>query len=86
LIGAANRDPSAFSEPDRLDLTRSPNLHPSFGAGIHYCIGAALARLELEVVFTTFLNRMPHYALVPGTLNWNERFFPRGVRSLRVRF
>jgi cytochrome P450 len=86
LIGAANRDPSAFSEPDRLDLTRSPNLHPSFGAGIHYCIGAPLARLELEVVFTAFLNRMPHYVLVPGALNWNERFFPRGVRSLPVRF
>ena len=49
MIGAANRDPEQFRDPDRLDISRDPNRHVSLGHGVHYCLGAALARLELRV-------------------------------------
>ncbi len=57
LIGAANRDPSAFPDPDRLDIAREARNHLSFGRGIHYCLGAALAKLEARVAFSSLLNR-----------------------------
>src|SRR5262249_58596928 len=59
LNGAANRDPAAFPDPDRLDVRRSPNLHVSFGLGRHTCLGASLARLELRSAFATPVRRLP---------------------------
>ncbi|PLP97252.1 cytochrome P450 [Cupriavidus pauculus] len=86
LIGAANRDPAAFSEPDRLDLSRESAPSLSFGGGIHYCLGARLATLELESAVAGVLGRFP--ALQPvdlDQLSWHRRNNLRGVQSLRVR-
>jgi cytochrome P450 len=81
---SANRDPAAFDEPDRLDLGRSPNPHIAFGAGIHYCLGAPLARIELQVAFSTVLRRLPRLELVePPT--WKPGYVLRGLADLRVR-
>jgi cytochrome P450 len=62
-IGAANRDPAQFKEPDRLDLARQPNLHLAFAFGIHTCAGLNLARLETRIALTEFLARFPDYEL-----------------------
>jgi cytochrome P450 len=62
-IGAANRDPAAFAEPEKLDIARAPNRHLAFGGGIHQCAGVGVARLEAAVAIGRFLERFPHYAL-----------------------
>jgi unspecific monooxygenase len=81
---SANRDPAVFDAPDRLDLARNPNPHIAFGAGIHYCLGAPLAKLELQIAFTTVLRRLPRLELVePPT--WKPGYVLRGLRALRVR-
>jgi cytochrome P450 len=84
LIGAANRDPEIFPDPDRLDVTRERLKPLSFGGGIHFCIGAQLARIEAEVVFSTLLRRMPDLKLVGGTPSWRQSFTLRGLTSLPV--
>jgi unspecific monooxygenase len=63
LLGAANRDPEVFGAPDALDLTRHPNPHLAFGAGIHYCLGAPLARIEVASALTAFAQCLPHFTL-----------------------
>ena len=85
LLGAANRDPSVFPQPDRLDLTRSPNPHVSFGAGLHYCLGAPLARLELQIAFPILLSRLPRLEL-DGSPAFKNSYHFRGLESLWVRF
>ena len=83
LIGAANRDPAVFPDPDRLDVTRGRLKPLSFGGGIHFCIGAQLARIEAEVVFSTLLRRMPDLRLTePGAPKWRESFTLRGLTTL----
>ena len=84
LFGSANRDAAAFDRPDELDLARTPNPYLSFGAGIHYCLGAPLAKLELGIAFETLLRRAPGLELVEPP-RWKPTFVLRGLESLRVR-
>lgn len=86
ILGAANRDPAQFSEPDRLDLSRSENRHTGFGAGIHYCFGASLARIQGEIAINTLLRRMPALRLETEMLEWQANPTFRGVKSLPVVF
>lgn len=83
-FAAANRDPAAFDGADELRLDREPNHFLSFGAGIHYCLGAPLAKLELGVLFTRILERMPRLELVEPP-RWKPTFVLRGLEGLRVR-
>ena len=84
---SANRDASVFDDPDRLDVTRDPNPHLAFGFGPHFCMGASLARLELKVMFTELLRRLPDIELVPGAdLEYRASNFISGPESMPVRF
>jgi len=83
-IGAANRDPAQFPDPDRLDLTRDPNRHIAFGSGIHACAGMNLARLEARVALAQFLRRFPDYFLT-GTPERGGRARFRGFLHLPAR-
>ncbi|WKU43351.1 cytochrome P450 [Streptomyces sp. VNUA116] len=83
LFGSANRDPARFPAPDRLDVTRTDNPHLSLGAGIHYCLGAPLARLELLASFGELLRRVPGLRLVAEP-EWKPGFVIRGLRELLV--
>jgi cytochrome P450 len=83
LLGAANRDPAVFAEPDHFDVRRDPNPHLGFGAGIHFCVGAPLARVELQASLRTLLARFPRLALNAAPPRRPE-FVIRGVRSLPV--
>ncbi|MFL6647171.1 MAG: cytochrome P450, partial [Sulfurifustaceae bacterium] len=84
-IGAANRDPAVYPDPNRLDLTRE-NVRPlSFGGGIHTCLGAQLARMETEIALSTLLRRLPNLQLHDlDQPNWMQSFIWRGLRSLRA--
>jgi cytochrome P450 len=86
LLGAANHDPVHFAEPDRLDLGRRDNRHLAFGAGIHYCLGAPLARLEGQIAIGTLLRRWPRLALGTDRVEWRQTFTLRGLLTLPVRF
>ncbi|MBB1259879.1 cytochrome P450 [Streptomyces alkaliterrae] len=83
LFGSANRDPARFAEPDRLDLGRADNPHISFGVGIHYCLGAPLARVELAASFRALLLRAPGLRLVSEP-QWRPGYVIRGLRELLV--
>ncbi len=83
-FAAANRDPEAFADPDEIVLDRSPNRYLSFGAGIHYCLGAPLAKLEFKILFAAILERMPALRVVEEPA-WKPRFVLRGLEGLRVR-
>ncbi|MFI2371959.1 cytochrome P450 [Streptomyces sp. NPDC018833] len=83
LFGSANRDAERFARPDDLDLARTDNPHVSFGAGIHYCLGAPLARIELAASFGELLREAPRMRLVAEP-EWKPGFVIRGVRELRV--
>ena len=83
---AANRDPAQFNNPDALDITRYPNQHLAFGHGIHYCVGAALARVEGAIAISTVLGRMPNLRLLNGDLRWKPGLLVRKLESLPVAF
>ncbi|MGZ5712812.1 MAG: cytochrome P450 [Caldimonas sp.] len=79
-IGAANRDPEAFAEPDRLDIGRHPNRHVAFGSGIHQCVGMGLGRLEGAIAIGRFVSRFPDYALAGAPVRARRARFRGHVR------
>jgi pimeloyl-[acyl-carrier protein] synthase len=83
VLAAANRDPQKYADPDRFDVGRNPTDHVAFGDGIHFCLGASLARLEAEVAVGTLLQRFPALRLVEEP-EWGGNFAIRGVTSLRL--
>lgn len=85
LFGSANRDPARFDNPDVLDVTRRDNPHISFSLGIHYCLGAPLARLELQIAVAILLRRMPNLRLVEPP-QYRDSVVIRGLRELKVAF
>ena len=88
VIGSANRDEAVFDQPNELQITREPNKHLSFGQGIHFCLGAPLARMEAQIAFTTLLRRLPDLRLrnPASSLLWRPSIFLRGLASLPVKF
>ncbi len=87
MLNAANRDPAYFTFPDQFDIRRQPNRHMAFGVGIHFCVGAQLARTEGQIVFTTVMDRLPGLRLVEDKPNWDmEKPNSRMLKSLPVLF
>lgn len=86
LYASGNRDPRRFHDPDGLDLTRKDNPHLTFGLGIHYCIGAPLARLELQVAFATLLRRLPEIRIAKEPVEYTGGFIIRGHKAMPVEF
>ena len=84
LLGAANRDPARFEDPDRLDIGRRPNHHISFGAGLHHCLGAPLARMELQIALPTLLDRFPRLEQTGKPVR-RPTFVLRGYATVPVR-
>ncbi len=82
ILGAGNRDPDVFPNPDRLDITRKKVNPLSFGGGVHYCLGAQLARVEGEIVFSTLLDRLPNMQLETLEPDWSDNVFVRGLKTL----
>lgn len=84
LYGAANRDPAVFENPDTFDIERSPNKHMAFGKGRHFCLGAPLARLELEIIFNTVLQQLPDICLPAKRPHYHQGLVFRGLKSLQL--
>jgi cytochrome P450 len=86
VLAAANRDPAQFENPEEFDITRDPNEHVAFGEGIHFCIGAPLARMEARIAFETMLERFPRLRLrdPAATLTYKGSYFLRGLTSLTM--
>ena len=82
MLGAANRDPEQFDDPDRLILSRHPNRHVTFGSGFHMCLGAPLARLEGQIAVQTVFSRFPEVRLTDETLDWEPNVVIRALKSL----
>jgi cytochrome P450 len=87
MLASANADPARFESPERMDLARAPNPHVAFGSGMHFCLGAQLARVEAQVVLEELLTRFPNLSLaVPGAaLKYTGRFGIRALTALPVR-
>jgi cytochrome P450 len=86
FIGAADRDPAQFPEPDRLDLSRGDNRHIAFGWGIHFCLGAPLARVEGQIAIDTLVRRLPRLELVTESPEYRQSLTLRGLKTLPVKF
>ena len=84
IVAAANRDPAQFADPERFDITRDPNDHLAFGEGIHYCLGAALARMEGAIAIGAALDRFPRLRLKDpeAPLLYKGSYFLRGLARL----
>ncbi|PAF07477.1 cytochrome P450 [Shouchella clausii] len=88
-LASANRDKEAFEEPDMFDITRETNNHLAFGKGVHFCLGAPLARLEGEIAISTLLQRMPKLRLKKtgrDSLQWRPGMIIRGVKEIPLQF
>jgi cytochrome P450 len=85
VLASANRDPEVFAEPERLDVARGDNRHLSFGHGVHFCLGAQLARLEGRVAIGGLLRRFPDLRLAGARPRWRRLTFLRGLESLPLR-
>jgi cytochrome P450 PksS len=85
---AANRDPEVFENPDTFDIRRNPNRHIAFGYGIHYCLGAPLARMEGAIAINTLLRKLSNLqlAIEPRDIEWNETLLLRSMKALPVNF
>jgi cytochrome P450 len=86
MLGAANRDPERYRDPDKLDITRERVEPLSFGNGIHFCLGAPLARMEGAIAFRALIERYPNIQLAGGDLEWSPNIILRGLKSLPVTF
>ena len=86
FIGAADRDPAQFADPDRLDLARADNRHIAFGWGMHFCLGAPLARVEGQIAIDALVRRLPKLELVTDEPEYRESLTLRGLKTLQVRF
>lgn len=86
MLGAANRDPEQFDHPWQLDVTRQNIRHVAFGFGIHFCLGAPLARLEGEIAIRTLILRFPDLRLAKATSNWRQEITIHGLKSLPLLF
>lgn len=86
VLAAANRDPAQFPNPDQLDITRKDNRHVAFGHGIHFCLGASLARAEAQSAISTLLRRMPRLSTQVVIPEWRPAFTLRGLQTLPVTF
>jgi hypothetical protein len=87
MLNAANRDPAYFDDPDRFDIRREKNRHIAFGLGIHFCVGATLARTEGQIVFSTVMERLPEIRLVGEKPDWDlQKPNSRMLKALPVRF
>jgi cytochrome P450 len=86
FLGAADRDPTQFPDPDRLDITRSDNRHIAFGMGIHFCLGAPLARMEGQIAINTLLARLPRLTLATDQPQFRQSLTLRGLEALPVSF
>lgn len=86
FLGAADRDPTQFPDPDRLDITRADNRHIAFGMGIHFCLGAPLARMEGQIAINTLLARLPKLALAIDRPQFRQSLTLRGLQALPVSF
>ena len=86
-VGSANRDETVFANPDVLDIERNPNKHLAFGVGVHYCLGAPLARMEGKIALQALLDRFPHLTLAkpPAELIWRSSTLVRGLKALPVK-
>jgi cytochrome P450 len=86
ILAAADRDPAQFPNPETFDITRNPNDHVAFGEGIHFCIGAPLARIEGAIAIGSALERFPNLRLAnpDAPLEYKGSYFLRGLKELRV--
>ena len=82
MLGAANRDPDVFDDPDRFRIDRSPNRHLGFGYGLHFCVGAELARVEGRIALEHILKTMPHFELAGEKLDREMSLVLRGINKL----
>ena len=83
-MSSANRDPNKFADPDTMDITRWPNSHVAFGAGVHHCLGATIARVEGQEVFGALAERYPNLDLRNDRAEYQESLTFRSVKSLPV--
>ncbi|MED4462693.1 cytochrome P450 [Metabacillus fastidiosus] len=86
MLGAVNRDPRKFLHADQFNIRRDPNQHLAFGAGVHFCLGVSLARLEAQIAISTFLERIPECTLADSQLKWRRLFSFRSLEEMIIHF